>query len=269
MKKTKRIGAVIKILTDAPNKTFSLKYFCDIFGAAKSSISEDLQTAREILGEMELGRIETMPGFGGGVRFIPYISDSQVQTLQEELCEKLKEKSRVLGGGFLYTSDLMFDAGTIKRVATVFTRKFQDAGADFIATIETKGIPVATMTAYLLNLPLVVIRREAKISEGSTVSINYFSGSYDRIQKMSISKRAVKSGSHAIIIDDFMRGGGSIKGISEILAEFDVEIVGTGLVMTSTEPHQKKISDYVPLLLLGDVDEEQKIIDIRPNCQIF
>ena len=107
MKKTKRIGAVIKILTDAPNKTFSLKYFCDIFGAAKSSISEDLQTAREILGEMELGRIETMPGFGGGVRFIPYISDSQVQTLQEELCEKLKEKSRVLGGGFLYTLSVL------------------------------------------------------------------------------------------------------------------------------------------------------------------
>ena len=269
MKKTKRIGAMIKILTDAPNRNFSLKYFCDTFGAAKSSISEDLQSAKELLAEMQFGKILTTPGAGGGVRFVPDISDEEVAALQEELCEKLRDKSRVLGGGFLYTSDLMFDAYTVRRVAAVFSRKFQDAGADFVATIETKGIPVATMTAYLLNLPLVVIRREAKISEGSTVSINYFSGSYDRIQKMSISKRAVKSGAKAIIIDDFMSGGGSVKGIREILAEFDVQIVGTGLVMTSTVPEQKKITDYVPLLLLGEVDEEHKIIDVRPNCQIF
>ena len=120
-----------------------------------------------------------------------------------------------------------------------------------------------------MNLPLVVVRREAKISEGSTVSINYFSGSYDRIQKMSISKRAVKNGSKAIVIDDFMRGGGSIKGIYEILGEFDVEVIGTGLVMTSVEPQKKKITDYVSILHLDDLDEENKIITISPNSQIF
>ena len=54
------------------------------------------------------------------------------------------------------------------------------------------------------------------MSEGSTLSINYFSGSYDRIQKMSLSKRAVKPGMKALIVDDFMRGGGSTKGISDI-----------------------------------------------------
>lgn len=269
MKKTMRIGAIMKILTDAPSRNFSLKYFCDTFGAAKSSISEDIKSVRDICEAMELGSIETTPGAGGGVKFIPYISDEQVRSLQEELCERLRDGSRILGGGFLYTSDIMFDAYTVKRVAAVFARKFRNSGADFIATIETKGIPVATMTAYLLNLPLVVIRREAKVSEGSTVSINYFSGSYDRIQKMSISKRAVKSGSRAVIIDDFMRGGGSVSGIAEILGEFDVKVVGTGVVMTSMEPERKRISDYVSLLLLGDVDEERKITDVRPNCQIF
>ena len=31
MKKTMRIGAIMKILTDAPSRNFSLKYFCDTF----------------------------------------------------------------------------------------------------------------------------------------------------------------------------------------------------------------------------------------------
>lgn len=269
MKKTKRVGAIIKILTEAPNRSFSLKYFCDTFGAAKSSVSEDIASAKELCEEMSLGKIETAPGVGGGVKFVPYISDSDILALQLELCESLADPTRILGGGFLYTSDIMFNAYTVRRVATIFARRFQDLNANFVATIETKGIPLATMTAYLLNLPLVVIRREAKVSEGSTVSINYFSGSYDRIQKMSISKRAVKNGSKAIVIDDFMRGGGSIKGIHEILGEFDVEVVGTGLLMTSKEPEKKKINDYFSVLTLDVLDEDNKIIKISPNSLIF
>lgn len=269
MKRTERIAAIIKILSETPNKPYSLNHFCNLFGAAKSSISEDLQAARHTLQSVNLGIIQTTPGSGGGVKYIPYISDEACKALQEELCEKLKDGNRILGGGFLYTSDIMFNANLVKQAATVFARKFQNYKAEYIATIETKGIPIATMTAHMLNLPMIVIRRESKISEGSTLSINYFSGSSDRIQKMSVSKRAVVPGSKAIIIDDFMRAGGSVKGIKDILSEFDVEIVGTGIVIASTEPEKKTIQDYCTLLYLGKVDEVTKEIEVYSNCQIF
>ncbi len=269
MKRTHRVGSLIKILSDSPNQTFGLKTFCDQFGAAKSSISEDISTAKEILKESELGFIETTPGASGGVRFVPYVSNKDTLLLQEELCQKLTDPGRLLGGGFIYSSDLMFDAHLVKRLATVFARKFQNSEANLVATIETKGIPVAVMTAFLLNLPLVVIRRETKISEGSTVSINYFSGSYDRIQKMSIAKRAVNPGTRAIIIDDFMRGGGSVKGISDILSEFDIEVISTGVVIASQEPERKKIDNYVPIVYMGPLDEENRKLSFFPNNQIF
>jgi purine operon repressor len=38
--------------------------------------------------------------------------------------------------------------------------------------------------------------------------------------------------------------------------------VGTGVVIASTEPKKKKINDYYPLLLLENVDEDAKIIQI-------
>ncbi len=86
---------------------------------------------------------------------------------------------------------------------------------------------------------------------------------------MSIAKRAVASGSRAIIIDDFMRGGGSIRGITDILAEFDVSVVGTGIAIASLFPEKKKIEDYTATLFLGNVDEEQRRIEVFPNTQIF
>lgn len=269
MKRAERVAAIIKILSETPNKSYSLKHFCNLFDAAKSSISEDLQTAKQTLQTVDLGIIQTSPGAGGGVKYIPYISNEACAALQEEICHKLKDGSRILGGGFLYTSDIMFDSNLIRQVATVFARKFQNYDAEYVATIETKGIPIATMTAHMLNLPMIVIRRESKISEGSTLSINYFSGSSDRVQKMSVSKRAVAPKSKVIIIDDFMRAGGSVKGITDILGEFDVQIVGTGVVIASTEPEKKKIQDYCPLLYLGKVDETTKNIEVYRNCQIF
>lgn len=265
MKRTERVGAIIKILSENPNRVFSLGYFCTLFTAAKSSISEDIAAAKQIMDSMELGRIETTAGAKGGIKFIPMISNRESEELLRSLCEKLSDSSRILGGGFLYTSDIMFDAGYVKRVGEIFAQRFMDQGADYVVTIETKGIPVALMTAYAMNLPLVVIRRESKISEGSTVSINYFSGSTDRIQKMSLSKRAVRPGTKAIIIDDFMRAGGSVRGIADMLAEFDVEIVGTGVLIASLTPEKKKISEYFPLLYLGEVDEEGKTIQIFHN----
>ena len=269
MKRTQRMGAMIKILTDTPSRLYSLQYFCDMFGAAKSSISEDIALADAAVRETGTGYIETISGARGGVRYIPDITDEQLKELQAELCERMSDHSRMLGGGFLYTSDIMFDTHLVNRLASVFVKKFKDSGADYVATVETKGIPLASMVAFQMNLPLVIIRREAKVSEGSTVSINYFSGSYDRIQKMSISKRAVVPGSKAIIIDDFMRGGGSTKGIADILAEFDVEVVGTGVAIVSPEPVKKKIDNYTAIVFMGKVDEENRIIEISPNEHIF
>ena len=269
MKRTQRVGAMIKILTDTPNKLYSLQYFCNLFDAAKSSISEDITLADSALQATGTGYIETISGAKGGVRYIPDITNEQLELLQDEFCAKLSDSSRILGGGFLYTSDIMFDTQLVQRLATVFVKRYKNSGADYIATVETKGIPLASMVALQMNLPLIIIRREAKFSEGSTVSINYFSGSYDRIQKMSIAKRAVKPGSKAIIIDDFMRGGGSTRGIADILAEFDISIVGTGIAIVSPEPEKKRISSFTPIVYLGDVDEETRTIHVYPNKHIF
>ncbi len=269
MKRTERVGAMIQILTGSPSKTYSLQYFCDLFGAAKSSISEDIRACNNALSFMDRGRLETGIGAKGGVRFVPHISDNELVQLQKEFCEKLSDPSRMLGGNFLYTSDIFFDPEFISRIALVFARKFRNCGADYVATVETKGIPLASDVARLLNLPLVIIRREAKVSEGSTVSINYFSGSYDRIQRMSMSKRAICPDTKALIIDDFMRGGGSISGITEIVGEFNSTVAGVGVAIAGVTPKKKKIDNYTSIVFLGEIDEENKKISVLPNNDIF
>lgn len=268
MKKNKRIGAILDELTSNPCKLYDSKVFCEKFDIAKSSLSEDIKSISEILEENGSGRIESNSGAGGGIRYIPGISPDRIKAFQEEFCKALDDPSRILGGGFLYTSDIMFNGHFVNNMARIFVQEFYGLGANYVVTIETKGIPLAAQVASMLNLPLVVIRREAKYSEGSTVSINYFSGSHDRIQKMSIAKRAVEPGSKAIVIDDFMRGGGSLKGIEEILGEFDVKVVATGVALAAVEPKKKSISEYTPIIYVNKIDEEKKKIVLTPNEEL-
>lgn len=265
MKRTERVSIIVKILSDTPGKVYPLQYFCDLFDMAKSSISEDINIANSAMEKAKKGNIETIAGARGGVRYVPSINNEEIADFLENFCKKLRDPDRMLGGNFLYTSDLMFDMESMNTMASYFAAKFKDSGANYVATVETKGIPLATMVAYQLHLPLIICRREAKVSEGSTLSINYFSGSYDRIQKMSLSKRAVKPGTKALIVDDFMRGGGSTKGISDILSEFNVEVAGTAVAIASAIPEKKKISQFTAAVTLYDVDEENKTIRVEPN----
>ena len=65
--------AITKILTENPNKVIGLNKFSDLLNAAKSTISEDIVIIRELLEKLEMGRVETISGAAGGIKFIPII----------------------------------------------------------------------------------------------------------------------------------------------------------------------------------------------------
>ena len=77
-----------------------------------------------------------------------------------------------------------------------------DQKIDAVMTVATKGVPLANAVANVLNVPFVIVRRDLKITEGSTVSVNYVSGSSgDRIEKMFLSNVVLRSGSRVLIVE--------------------------------------------------------------------
>ena len=124
MKRTERVGAMIKILSGAPNKIYSLQYFCDLFGAAKSSISEDIQAASAAISFTGTGYLQTVSGAKGGVKFVPDMTLQQVQAMQDEFCRRLKDPTRLLGGNFLYTSDIFSDPAFVMEMAAALSQAY-------------------------------------------------------------------------------------------------------------------------------------------------
>ena len=107
----------------------------------------------------------------------------------------------------------------------IIASEYTEVEPDFVLTMETKGIPVAFATANALGIPLVIARHSSKVYEGSAVNISYVSGS-GSIETMSLSRRAVKENQRALIVDDFLKGGGTAKGMVELMRAFNVTVAG-------------------------------------------
>lgn len=265
VKRNERIGAMIKILSNTPNKSYTLTHFSDLFGSAKSTISEDIDIAREALENYGLGTLKTVAGASGGVLYLPQPDEAESLAFVKRLCRQLEDPGRILPGGFLYMLDLLSEPTVVSRMAEIIAGWYLDNLPDFVLTLETKGIPVALMTAKYLGVPLIIARRDAKITDGSVVTINYVTGSQHRIQTMSLPKRYIREGQKALAVDDFMKGGGSAKGLIDLMREFNVEVIGTVVVMATMEPAQKMVTDYRALMALQGVDEAARTVDVKPS----
>lgn len=108
-------------------------------------------------------------------------------------------------------SDLLSTPKILQNIGRIIANAFKGEKIDAVMTVATKGVPLANAVANILSVPFVIVRRDLKITEGSTVSVNYASASSDRIEKMFLSKRSLKPNSRVLIVDDFLKGGGRLQ----------------------------------------------------------
>lgn len=265
MRRSARLAAMTKILADRPNRIVSLSEFVDRFGAAKSTVSEDLAIIRDVFAKEGLGRIETITGAAGGVRYVPVPTGEEIARVAQELCDELRSPERILPGGFLYISDIVSSPALMGRVGEIFAAQFHVKAPDAVVTLETRGIPVAVMTARALDVPLAIVRRTGRVTEGTVVTTNYVSGSAKRIETMSLARRALSPGMKVVIVDDFMKAGGSARGLVDLVAEFGAEVAGVGVLVETAEPRQKLVGEYLSLAVLEGVDVEERKVRVRPS----
>lgn len=265
MKRNMRISIILKTLTDYPGKVFTLSYFSELLGAAKSSLSEDLIIVKSIFNEMKKGRVETITGAAGGVVLLPHKDEQFIKDTLNQVSERLMDPSRRITGGFIYYSDILQNPHLVKDLGEIIASKFSREKIDYVMTIETKGIPLALMCAHFLNVPLVVVRKDNKMSEGSAVSINYESGSTGKLSHMYVSKRSLRTNSKILIVDDFLKGGGTVKGMVDMAKEFECEVVGVAVFIESQSSKPKLWNDYFSLLEMSRDEEGNHVIKMSES----
>ncbi|MGX7199790.1 pur operon repressor [Enterococcus nangangensis] len=265
IRRSERLIDMTQYLLDSPHQLISLTFFAKRYDSAKSSISEDISIIKKTFKDRGFGIIQTIPGATGGVIFTPAIDEAEAKVIIQQLCQRLSTQDRLLPGGYVYLSDLLGQPDLLRKVGRIIASKYLGQKIDAVMTVATKGVPIAQAVSYYLNAPFVIVRRDSKITEGSTVSVNYVSGSSERIEKMELSKRSLKRGSRVLVVDDFMKGGGTVNGMKSMIEEFDAELVGITVFAEANFKGVRAVDDYTSLLYVEQVDTATKTISVVPG----
>ena len=263
LKRSERIVVMTKYLLNNPNKLIPLTYFVTKFNQAKSSISEDIHIIKTGFKEENIGEVKTLAGVSGGVIFTPTLVEEDARKILDEFIEKISEGDRLLAGGYIFMSDIVGNPSLMNKLGRVIATVYKNKEIDAVVTVATKGIPVAYAIASILNKPVITIRRDNKVTEGTTVAINYVSGSTKKIETMILSKRSLNNHSKVLLVDDFMRGGGVLTGMESLMNEFDVEVIGKVILTQCYDSPREHENDYLYLSKIENIDEYNGSFDVK------
>jgi purine operon repressor len=261
-RRSERLIDMTNFLLKHPRQLLPLTVFSEKYGAAKSSISEDLAIIKEVFEERGIGTLQTIAGAAGGVKFQVRVGLEESRLFIHELCQLISDPARLLPGGYLYMTDILGNPAVVQKVGRMIASAYIDTPIDVVMTVATKGIPLAYGVADHLNVPVVIVRRDNIVTEGPTVSINYVSGSTKRIQTMVLSKRSLAQGSKVLIVDDFMKAGGTINGMVSLLEEFQAHVAGIAVLVEAEKAEERLVENYLSLIKLSDVNVKEKQIKV-------
>lgn len=270
MKRSNRLVVLTNFFLKNPRVHVQFSHFLKKLNASKSSISEDLDIIDKMFKEEEIGYLQRLPGAAGGVKYIPYVSDEKGSIFIKDLCRQLEDPNRLLPGGYLYMSDILGDPIMVRDIGEIFASTFSQLKIDVVMTIATKGIPLAYAVASFLNVPVVIVRRDPKVIEGSSVSINYVSASSKKVQTMVLTKQSLQEGANVCIIDDFMKAGGTIDGMKSLLKEFNANLKAIGvLAEADDELGDRVVKDYTSLVKITNAYKDKQQIKVTPGNYLY
>jgi len=244
-----------------PRTLISLTKFADQYESAKSSISEDLAILKRTFLQNGTGILETIPGAAGGAKFTPIMTEAEAENFVDGLVNEISDETRVLPGGYVYLSDLLGQPWILEKIGRLIATQYIKEPIDAVITAATKGVPVAQSVAEALNVPFVIARNDTKVTEGPTMSVNYVTGQAKRLEKMELSRRSLPMGSRVLIVDDFMKAGGTIRGMESLVREFEGTVAGVAVVVEGEVEH--RVIDKYSALIHVNTDKEGGLLDVR------
>ena len=153
----------------------------------------------------------------------------------EEIKQRiLRDGSAKADGGIVLVNSFLnhqLDPQLMMHCAEEFARLFKDQGINKIVTIEASGIAPAIMTGYLMNLPVVFIKKKVPKTVDETWKSWVWSFTRGDNTTVCIDKRFLTADDRILFIDDFLADGHASGSVIHLCRQSCAQIVGMGFLV--------------------------------------
>ena len=181
-------------------------------------------------------------------------------------------KQRIMQDGCCYPGGILkvdsfinhqMDPMLMYKVAEEFIARFKDANINKIITIEASGIAPAIMVGYLMQLPVVFIKKKQPKTMENMLTTTVHSFTKDRSYTCCISNNFLTPEDRVLFIDDFLAYGNAALGIADLVKQAGATLAGMGFII------EKEFQKGREVLKDADVRVESlAIIESLDDCKI-
>ena len=142
----------------------------------------------------------------------------------EQLNQVIYEKIYIDPYGYVDTSNVTNDPLILMRASHYVMMKFAGKRITKILTPAVNGVPLATSIALLLEVPLVIAKRNKEMGVREYIEESYPAGPY--MVSLYVPKNAITSRDDVLIIDDLIRTGNTVQALINIAKKVKANVAG-------------------------------------------
>lgn len=150
------------------------------------------------------------------------------------LKERILKDGKSYEGGILKVDSFInhqMDPILMKSIGVEFVRRFGNLPINKIVTIEASGIAPAIMLGYLLELPVVFVKKAIPKTMSNMLSTTVHSFTKDRDYVVSVSGDFLTAEDKVVFIDDFLANGNAALGVYDLIRQSGAELHGMGFII--------------------------------------
>jgi len=123
------------------------------------------------------------------------------------------------------------DPNLMMDIAREFASLFKDFEINKVITIEASGIAPAILVGYLMQLPVVFVKKKQPKTMDNMLSSVVHSFTKDRDYTVCISNSFLTSDDRVVFIDDFLANGNASKGVIDLCRQAGAKIEVMGFII--------------------------------------
>jgi len=150
------------------------------------------------------------------------------------LKERILNDGKCFEGGILKVDSFInhqMDPILMKSIGVEFVRRFGNLPINKIVTIEASGIAPAIMLGYLLELPVVFVKKTVPKTMENMLFTTVHSFTKDKDYTVSVSGDFLTASDKVVFIDDFLANGNAALGVYDLIKQAGAELYGMGFII--------------------------------------
>ena len=191
----------------------------------------------------------------------------------KSLINRILQDGRCLEGGIMKVDRFInhqMDPYLMKQVAVEFMNRFAMEKPTKILTVEASGIAPAVMLGYIMELPVVFVKKKkpSTMADFLVTTVRSFTMKTD--YPLIISREYLSPNDRVLFIDDFLAFGNAGLGVLDLCRQAGAEMVGMGFIIEKEFQNGRKlltdagVKHIESLAIIESLDGNQiKIKDVK------